>query len=441
MGKTNFKGKRVLIMGLGINGMGQGAAEWFTGEGAIVTVTDKKTARELQPSLAKLKTFPIRYVLGGHHKEDFITTDIIVRNPDVPKDSPYLEIARKHKIPIIMEDSLFYCLYPDPEKIIGVTGTRGKTTTTLLIAEVLRKGGKKVLVGGNLRGTASLLLLKNATPGTWVILELSSWQLQGFDEIKKSPHIAVFTNIYPDHLNRYPSMDEYIRDKETIFKYQTEEDFLFANHKNEQVRKLAKGAKSKKIWFSQDDIPKNWHLLLLGKHNNENAAAAICVGKFLKIPTQLIQKAIEEFSSIPFRLQEIRKLNGVTYVNDTTSTTPVAGIMALRAYNHKPIVLIAGGNTKNLDLSDFAREMKNSVKFLILLEGTATDELEKAVKLCAPNVTIIGRFSNFRLAVHKARKVARKGEIILLSPGCTSFGMFVNEFDRGEKFNNIVGKL
>ena len=441
MNFPQFKDKKVLIMGLGLSGGGLGAAEWFVKQGAIVTITDKKTKQQLLPSIEKLSNLNIQYVLGEHRKSDFTSSDLIVRNPDVPIDSPYLNLARKKNIPIIMEESLFFELTPYKDHVIGVTGTRGKSTTTTLIYEIIKNSGRKALLGGNLPGRKTLSLLDEITKNTWVVLELSSWQLQGFKEIHKSPHIAVLTNIYLDHLNRYVSMNDYINDKKVIFQYQKENDYLIANAENDLLKKVVKNVKSKILWFRKNDVPKKWQIKIPGEHNRENIAAVICVCRLLGISTGIVQKTIEDFAGIEMRLQPIRLFKGVTYVNDTTSTTPVAGVMALRAFEGKPIILIAGGNSKNLDLGEFAKEMNKSVKALILLEGTATDELEQKAKKFSPTVNIIGRFNNFKKAVELAQRTACLGEIVLLSPGCTSFGMFANEFIRGEKFNTFVKEL
>lgn len=441
MNFPQFKDKKVLIIGLGLNGGGVGAAEWFVKQRAIVTITDKKTKQQLLPSIKKLSNLNIQYVLGEHRESDFTSSDLIVRNPDVSIDSPYLNLAREKKIPIVMEESLFFELTPYKDHVIGVTGTRGKSTTATLIYEIIKNSGRKALLGGNLPGRKTLSLLDKITKSTWVVLELSSWQLQGFMDLKVSPHIAVLTNIYPDHLNRYSSMKDYIEDKKTIYKYQGSKDYLIVNAQNKVAKNIATESVSKRMWFKKEDIPNNWKIKLIGKHNRENIAAAVAVGRLLKIPLELMKTTVEAFTGVEMRLQEVRTLHGVTYINDTTSTTPIAGVSALRAYTGSPIILIAGGNTKNLDLSPFVREMKKSVKALVLLEGTATDELEQKAKQFSPTVNIIGRFNNFKKAVELAQKIANPGEIVLLSPGCTSFGMFANEFDRGKKFNLAVKNL
>lgn len=429
-------------MGLGILGGGAGLAKFLAELGAKVTVTDLKTETQLAPSLEKLRGLPIRYVLGKHQKKDFLESDLIIRNPDVSLDNKFLKLAQKKNISVVMDESLFLKLCP--VSVIGVTGTRGKTTTTILIGEILKKANFPVLLGGNLPGVATLSLLPQITPQTKVVLELSSWQLQGLAWEKVSPHTAVITNIYPDHLNRYKSMADYIADKKIIFKYQKRDDFLILNKENEIVESLAAEAPSKIFWFKKADWPQSWPLKIPGAHNRENAAAAMTVGRLLKIDDKVIKEAVGNFPGVPHRLEVIRKINGVTFVNDTTATMPEAAIAALRAYAGQPIILICGGNSKNLDLTNFAKEIVKRVKAVVLLEGTATDELEKAIKQysnLAINDLILGRFNNLPQAVLVARKVTNSGDIVLLSPGCTSFGMFKNEFDRGEQFRQIVKSL
>lgn len=426
-------------MGLGRLGGGEGVARFFAEEGACVTATDLKEEKELREPLERLKGLPITYVLGKHRKEDFQKQDLVIRNPDVPRESEFLEIARENKIPIEMDESLFLKLCPVP--VIGVTGTRGKTTTTTLIGEILKEGGYQTLLGGNLPGVATISLLRQITPQTKVVLELSSWQLQSLAQSKISPHIALITNIYPDHLNRYKDMDDYIADKKLIFAYQTEKDFLVLNQSDKIVKSFTFQAKAKIIWFKKGDWRPNWFLKIPGEHNRENASAALAVGKLLKVHEEIIKKAVGNFSGLPHRLEIVRQLGGVTYIDDSSSTTPIAGIMALRAHAGKPIILLAGGNSKKLDLSEFAQETSKRVKAVVLLEGTATGELESGIRNYESGIKILGRFSDFKEAILVAKNVAEPGDIVLLSPGCTSFAMFKNEFDRGEKFKKIVKSL
>ncbi len=436
----DFLGKKVLVMGLGIQGGGVGVARFFAEKGSKVKVTDLKTEKELKTSIDLLNDLPITYVLGEHREEDFINADLIIRNPDVLKNSSYLAVARKHHVPVEMDESLFFKLCPYRENIIGVTGTRGKTTTTHLIGEILEASGYKTLLGGNLRGVATLSLLDKMTPQTKVVLELSSWQLQGLDEDKISPHVAVLTNIYPDHLNRYQKMEAYLQDKKIIFKYQNKNDFLVLNFENKRCFDLAREARSKIVFFKKGDLPQSLisQLKLKGEHNLENVAAAYQVAKILRIDKKIVEKALTGFPGIPFRLEEIRMIDGVTFINDTTSTTPIATIKALKAYTGKKIILLAGGSSKNLDLKELAREISQRTKAVIFLEGTATDELLSEVSRQKSKIKILGKFDDLQKAVIQAKKTAEPGDYVILSPGCASFGMFKNEFDRGEQFNHAV---
>lgn len=436
--KQDYQGKRVLVMGLGLLDGGVGVARFFCEIGARVTVTDLKSAKELAPSLEKLKDLPVKLVLAGHQKKDFQEADLIIRNPAVALDSPFLEISRRARVKISMETALFakFCSAP----MIGVTGTRGKTTTATLIYELLRGSGREAILGGNVQGVASLALLKKLRRNSLVVLELSSWELQGFQEEKISPQIAVVTNIYPDHLNRYASLTDYFEDKKIIFKYQKKDDFLVLNQENEAVKKMAVEAKSQVVWFQQADLPKNWSLRLAGKHNRSNASAAYQVGRILGLYSSWMAAVFETFSGVAYRLETVAEINAVKYVNDTASTIPEATIAALQSFT-EPIVLIAGGADKKLDFTQLGREIALKTKAVVLLEGTATDQLDQAIRQAEGGKKLAGRFTNFKKAILAAKTAAQSGEIVLLSPGCASFGMFVNEYDRGEQFNQLVEEI
>ncbi len=440
----NFKGKKILIFGLGVLGRGVKDALFFAKQGAIVTVTDLKEAKDLTDSLEKLKKYPkIKYTLGEHNEADFLEADLIIRNAAVPANSPFLKFADKHKIRVDMDESLFaeYCPCP----IVGITGTRGKSTTTTLIGKIIEEnktnlGIRKVFIAGNLQGEATLPLIEDVKKNDLVVLELSSWQLQGFAWKKISPHIGVFTNIYPDHLNSYKNMRDYVADKKNIFLYQTKKDFCVINKNNPYTKKMSAEIKAKKIWFSKKDVPNKWDLRLLGSHNYENVAAALAVGHALGLKKEQMREAICSFTGLEHRLEFVKDINGIGFINDTTSTTPIAGQKALFAVE-KNIILIAGGATKNLNLKDFAKTIVKKVKGVVLLEGSATDELERDIKYFKGEHLILGRFNNFKEAIDRAYSHSFPGDNILLSPGCASFGMFQNEFDRGEQFKKIVNQL
>ncbi len=436
----DFKNKKVLILGLGVLGRGVKDAIFFAEAGADVTVTDLKNKEQLKESLKLLEPFKIKYTLGKHEAPDILNANLIIRNAGVPNSSPFIKLAKENNIPVDMDESLFaeYCPCP----IIGITGTRGKSTTTTLIYTLLKSLYKKgnVYLAGNIQGEATLPLINRVTPQNIVVLELSSWQLQGFADKKISPHIAVFTNIYEDHLNSYPDMETYINDKKNIYKFQKKSDYCVLNHDQTELEHISQEVTSKLRWFSIKNIPQSWQLKMLGGHNRENASAALAVCKILKFPTAEMKKIICDFPGLEHRLEFVQKINEVTFINDTTSTTPIAGVKALSSMT-APTILIAGGATKNLDQTSFAKAIAEKVKAVLLLEGTATNELEEKIKLAGGGEKIIARYNNFEEAIKSAFALSLPGDTILLSPGCASFGLFVNEFDRGQQFKKIVNQL
>jgi len=432
MPKQLFKNKKVLIMGLGLHGGGAGSAKFFCLQGADVLVTDLKTKEQLEESLEKLKRFKIKYALGGHKEADFVWADLIIRNPDVPSTSPYLEIARKNNIPIETDISLFFKL--SKAFIIGVTGTKGKSTTASLIYYLLKAKYKKVFLAGNI-GISPLELLPKIKKGDKVVLELSSFELEG---LTQSPNIAVLTNIMPDHLNRYGSMAEYIESKKIIFKYQKKGDVLILNNDDPVVREFAKELSSKVCFFSKIIKPDSFKLF--GDHNLSNLSASIEVAKLLKVSPKVIEKSLKSFRGVPNRQEFIKEINGVKYINDTTATMPDALIQALRTFKRNRIILIAGGQNKGLRYNELAREILNSVYRIVLLPGTASEEIKKELSELNSSVGITP-VNSMEEAVKKASLLGEKGDIVLLSPGAASFNLFKNEFDRGDQFVKFVKKL
>lgn len=438
----NFKNKKILIFGLGLLGRGVKDAIFFAEQGAEVTVTDLKNETQLKSSLEQLKPYKIKHSLGGHKESDVLNADLIIRNAAVPLSSPYIKLAERRKIPVDMDESLFaeYCPCP----VIGVTGTRGKSTTTHLIAKILKENWKnakrKVFLSGNLEGEATLPLIKQVKKNDLVVLELSSWQLQGFGAKKISPQVSVFTNIFPDHLNYYKTMRQYINDKKFIFQFQKKTDYCVINAENNYTKNIKKEVPAKIIEFYRRDVPASWKIALPGQHNLENISAALAVGKIFGLIKKQMRSSVETFNGLEHRLEFVAKINGVSFVNDTTSTTPIAGVMALDSMDRPPI-LIAGGATKNLNLTEFAKAIAKKTKTVILLEGTATNELEKKIKKHGGERLIAGKENNFERAVKLAYSLSLPGDIVLLSPGCASFGIFKNEFDRGAQFKKIVKHL
>ncbi|MFA6076489.1 MAG: UDP-N-acetylmuramoyl-L-alanine--D-glutamate ligase [Candidatus Paceibacterota bacterium] len=453
--KQFFKDKKVTVMGLGLLGKRLGDIAFLVECGAKVLVTDLKTAEELAPSIKKLRKYNlprlgkagnIQYVLGGHRLEDFEDKDFILKGQGVALDSPYILHARSRGIPIEMDESLFAKLAPKV-KIIGITGTRGKSTTTILIYEILsafakasarqRKFGN-VYLGGNIRGTAALPLLKKVKDGDFVVFELSSWQLQGFGEALISPHISVFTNFMSDHMNYYGSttlttgkaMERYFADKAYIYKFQNENDFLILGP---NMKDKIEDAKSRTINADISTIPVNWKIKLPGKHNLENIACALEVAKLLEIPEKIVKKVIENFKAIEGRLELVKDIRGIKIYNDTNSTTPEATITALYSFGTK-VILIMGGMDKGLGVSDLNEVLPDKTKNIFLIPGSGSDKINN------PKIKI-EKVASLEEAISSAMKIAKRGDVILFSPSFASFNMFKNEYDRGEKFMQIVKNL
>ena len=431
-----LRGKRITVMGLGLLGRGLRDTLFLVQCGALVTVTDLKSEEELLPSVERLRGLPVTYRLGEHREEDFINADMILRNADVPRSSRFLKIAQDNGVPVEMDESLF-CKY-FRGSVVGITGTRGKTTTSTLIFRILSRCRDRVFLAGNIMGEATLPLLERATDEDIVVLELSSWQLQGFHDAKLSPHASVFTNIYPDHLNRYHGMSDYVEDKKAIFQYQKGGDFCVFNADQPESARLAAKAPAGYCFFSKGDVPQDWTVKLPGIHNRENVAAALGLCRKMGISDEVTRSEVERFQGVEHRLERIAEKDGVELINDSTSTTPVAGCFALDAMDGKPILLIAGGADKKLDLTPFARAAAAKTKKIALLEGTATEKLYDALVNAGAADKILGPFDNLEAAVHRLLEEARSGDVVLFSPACASFGMFRNEFHRGEMFVRIV---
>ncbi len=427
----NFKGKKITLMGLGLLGRGVGDAEFLAACGAKLIVTDLKTAEELAPSIERLKDFPdITYHLGEHRLEDFENRDMVIRAPNTPLDSPFIARTRERGIPVEMDASLFAKL--SPATIVGITGTRGKSTVTHLIYEMAKAAGRNPFLGGNERGTATLPLLLKTDASSTVILELDSWQLQGFEDAHISPHISVWTNFLPDHMNYYRNdMDRYFQDKAAIARFQKSGDHFITTSEIKNKIESRFGALTGTC-VVDPTIPDDWKVLLLGEHNRKNAAFARDAARSMGITDEIIKETLKTFSGLPGRLQLLGEKNGVIFYDDGNSTTPEATIAALRALVPlgRPMILIAGGSDKELDFSQLIPEIEKSVKKIILFNGKATEKIKALLAKDFPYTTV----ANMNEAFANAIAAATSGDTIILSPGATSFGIFKNEYDRGDQF-------
>ncbi|MDE3229456.1 MAG: UDP-N-acetylmuramoyl-L-alanine--D-glutamate ligase [Chloroflexota bacterium] len=445
-------------MGLGLLGGGVAAARYAVMQGAAeVVVTDLRSEEMLAASVARLAGLPIRYALGRHDPDDFGQADVVVRNPNVKRNSPYLAIAREAGKRIEMEIAWFFRACPG--KIAGVTGTRGKSTTTLLLHHILDVAGWNPLLGGNLGGIETVSLLPEITPDRWTVLELGNWMLEGLHTVRRSPQLSIFTNLLPDHLDSYDSMEDYGQAKTSIFRYQRAGDVALFNADSDHTRRYADEASGPAVWlysaergvaFPRDEPtatrPFRYAdaIRLRGAHNLANVQAATLAAELLGVPEATIRAGVESFGGVPHRLEIVRTLDGVTWVNDSASTAPVAGIAALRSFS-EPIILIAGGNTKQIDHHEYAEAAASRAKRIILLKGSATESFAADVRAAAARMgradPIEGIYDNFAAAIQRARELAEPGDVTLLSPGFTSFGMFLHEFDRGEQFRALVNAL
>ncbi len=431
--KEKYQSKKVLVVGLGLQGGGVGVAKFFAELGAKVTVTDKKDRTQLLVSIEVLKDYPIEYHLGGHILSDFEASDVIFKGPSVPWTIPEIVAAEKKGIPVEMELSFFAKHFPG--KIIGVTGTRGKSTTTHLIFNLLKLSGYPVYLGGGLPGISTINYLKTLEEKDYLVAELSSFSLSGFHRAKISPHIAVFTNIYPDHLNYYKKMDEYLYDKKAVYFYQKKDDSLIIN---KSLLKYLENPKSSVLEFNSKDFPGEM-VYLKGEHNAENAAAALKAAELLKIDREKAIKIISNFKGLPFRQEIVGEKSSVIFVNDTTSTTPTSTIKAIESFKDKKIVLILGGNSKNLPWEELIAEL-DKVERIVLLSGSFTNEILDTLQTVLSRKITAKTYDDLSEAVEEAYRLARElhGGYVLFSPAATSFAMFNNEFHRGKEFNRTV---
>lgn len=434
--RSHFAGKKITILGLGLLGRGVGDARYLAEQGAELIITDLKSETELASSLEQLKEFSgIRYTLGEHRVEDFQGRDYILKAAGVPDPSPYLDAARAEGIPIKMSASWFAEL--SGVTCVGVTGTRGKSTTTHLVHHILEQAGHAVVLGGNVRGVSTLALLSEATPDTVAVLELDSWQCQGWGESSMSPQIAVFTTFYPDHLNYYHGdLDAYLADKAHLFLHQQPTDtFVLGAQCAETIQeKYGEKIQAHTVVVGAHDLRADWEFPLPGEHNRYDAALAVEAARALSVDDEDIQKALASFRGVPGRLELIRDAKGVKVYNDTTATTPDATIAALSALDpdgKKNIVLLMGGADKGLDMSGLITELPKHTKRVIMLAGTGTDRVHAQIS----DVSI---YDSLPAAVEEAMRFATEGDTVVLSPAFASFGMFKNEYDRGDQFNALV---
>lgn len=433
-----FSGKRVTLLGLGLLGRGVGDAEFLAQLGAHVTVTDTKFKGELSESVARLSKYAnVTFHLGGHTKSDFTDTDMVIKAAGVRLESPEIAAARNAGVPVYMSTALAAQFAADAGIIvIGVTGTRGKSTVAHMIHHALVSAAKRAHLGGNVRGVSTLALMPEMQEGDFLVLELDSWQLQGFGDLKISPKVAIFTNLMPDHQNYYSSMDTYFADKANIFRFQKKGDSLIATPElAEQIQSIGAGNEAYRLHI-ESPTPSEWKLEMPGEHNRVNAALAAAALEVLGLAPEEIRAGLESFGGVEGRLQFVREIEGVKIYNDNNATTPEATIAALQALDsgNKNIILIMGGADKLLDMSSMLLQIAQSCKRVLCLTGSGTERI-------TPFMEDFSLYDDVGEALREAQRGSETGDVILFSPAFASFGLFKNEYDRNDRFLEIVTSL
>jgi UDP-N-acetylmuramoylalanine--D-glutamate ligase len=475
----DYTGKKVLIMGLGLHGGGLQSARYLLKKGAEITVTDLRDEKTLLPSIEQLGSSAVRYVLGKHEIEDFKKADIVIKNPGVRPDSPFLKAAKQ------VETDLSLFLAQSPARLFAVTGSKGKSSTSSALHWVLDSqksshggtGARRVFFGGNIT-VSPLSFLEDMSEGDDVVLELSSFQLGDLKGRLKEdgsallkPAAAVITTIMPDHLDRYASMKEYVDDKRNIYRGQDSSCVTVAGDDSwgESFRSETKGRPlvySRSMlgeglnggWIDKSGMGlarlKNWDgingeiealvpdkLLTPGEHQKANLLSAALAAYSLGVKAQDIFNALSSFPGVEHRLELFCEEGGIRFYNDSAATIPEAAAACIEALSAMgPLVLVTGGTDKNLDYSPLVNTADKAAA-IVLLAGTGSDKLVKL--LGEEGIDYSGPFDNLDNAVRAAldKACGLKNGIVALSPGCASFGMFLNEFDRGRKWKESVKDL
>lgn len=443
----DWKNKRVTVMGLGRFGGGVGVTRWLASRGAKVLVTDNAPPAKLQQALEQIADLDVELRLGEHRESDFRQTDLVVVSPAVPDSNSYLRTARDAGIGITTEINLF--VERCPARVGGVTGSVGKSTTTAMIGHVLERSltNRRTWVGGNL-GVSLLDSLDNITAADLVVLELSSFQLARTPAVRWSPHLAVITNISPNHLDWHGDFAAYVAAKLEIVRFQepARDTIVIGDHENlrhhlDQTRGALAG-----IWrYALDkDTPtatcddqrirwENVKLAIPGRHNLENAAAALTVAHVLGVESEQAVAALATFAGLEHRLQRVAVRDGVSYYNDSKSTTPEAAITAISAID-APLLIILGGYDKGSDLTPVAEFAAKRTRFAACI-GKTGPTLVEAIHAAGGQA---GLFANLPDAVIACRKRARPGDAVLLSPACASWDMFPDYRIRGDEFTRLA---
>jgi len=453
--RQRFSGRRVTVVGLGREGTA--LVRFLAPLDALITVSDAQPADALSQQMGGIVGLPVRLALGGNDPADFLSADIVLLSPGVPLTLPAVVAARESGVELSSLTALFleYC----PVPLIGVTGSNGKTTTTSLIAAMLQAAGRWVWLGGNL-GRPLIEQMERMLPGSWAVVELSSFQLE---LVQRSPHISVITNISPNHLDMHPTFEAYIAAKRNIFRFQTPFDVAVLNQDNSVTRDLMGQAPGRTLPFSRkvtlpgdgafvrDDqavmrydgkeraIMPLGDLQIPGVHNVENLLAAAAAATAAGVPVEAQAAGARAFRGVEHRLERVREVAGVVYVNDSIATSPERALAGLRSYT-RPLVLLAGGRDKHLSLEEWAAEARVRCRAVVLF-GEAAAPFGRALAAAPGPRPEVRQAAGLAEAVALAQDIARSGDIVLLSPAGTSFDEFRDFEERGRRFKALVAAL
>jgi len=444
---VELKGKRVLVVGLGRTG--RDSARFLAQQGARVLVSDFRSAAELRSEINELSDLAIEYQLGEAHADDLAGVDYVIPSPGVARENILLQKASAWRIPILSEIELAYRFSCAP--IIAITGTNGKSTTTTLVGEILRAAGKKVFIGGNL-GVPFISAVSNEWD--WIVLEISSFQLEWVQQFR--PQVAVLLNLSEDHLDRYPSFAEYCAAKERIFAAQTSSDTAILNRDDARVWEMRKRLNSRVLSFGFAEVDTGvfvagdevvWRdggaeerflvgeVKLHGIHNLENMMAAVAATKSIGIARDVIQDTLNGFPGLEHRLELVREKDGVAYYDDSKGTNVGAVLKSLESFSG-PVILLAGGVDKGGSYAPLQRQIEKKVRRLVLF-GAAKEIMARALGGLTATVLV----EDLPAAVADAAAHSRAGDVVLLSPACSSFDQFKNYAERGKAFKALVHEL
>ena len=434
----DLNNKKIAILGLGAENYAMLKFLFGKVKGAEITVCDKRSKEVLGDKYKELEK-KATWILGAAFNKKLYRYDILFRSPGWPTGCPGIREALKKKKTILYSPiRLFFDLCPT-KNIIGVTGTKGKGTTSSLIYEIIKLAGKRVWLGGNI-GIAPFEFIKKIKENDWVVLELSSFQLE---DLETSPRIAVITNFYHEHLasadpnnpNFHSSLLKYRNAKLNILKWQKAGDLAVLNRRfGGKIGR--RRSKSQLLYFTKSTLSSR----LPGEHNRENIAAAETVARLMNIKPAVIAKAVANFKGLEHRLEMVREIKGVKYYNDSFATTPESTIIAIKSFK-PPIVLLAGGADKGANFKSMAQAIKTRVKFTVLFKGIATPRIEKELKRAGYPKSQVKVVNDIKSAVKLAREKIGKSGTVLMSPACASFGMFKNYKERGALFKEAIKKI